>query len=138
MPSRRNTNLLIVGFLLFQLIYPIRGLVKNKFDTWGEFTWNMYSQTYVCTTRYQLADRSGARHEVNLRPYFAVPDKIGRVFNRQDLPTFHKFLCEELAREGRQGQILARVSCTKNQVQTERLVRENEDICTAPNHAVVD
>ena len=136
MRSHRNTSLLIAGFVSFQLLYPIRGLVQDKFDTWGEYTWNMYSQTYECRTRYRLMEQSGVQQDLNLRSYFVLPDKVGRVLNRQDLPVLHKFLCEQMAREERPGRILARVSCTKNKVETESLVRENEDVCTAPNRAV--
>ena len=136
MRSRRTSNLLIVGFLVFQVFLPIRGLVRDKFDTWGEFSWNMYSQTYECRTRYRLVAPSGAEQDLDLRQYVARPDKIGRILNRQDLPVFHKFLCSEMARAGRPGRILARVSCTKNKTETESLVQESEDICTAHNYAV--
>jgi hypothetical protein len=136
-PSRRRTSLLIAGFLAVQAIYPIRGLVEDKFASWGEFTWNMYSQTYKCLTRYQLVDRSGARVELDLKPYFADRSKVGRVFNRGDLPVFHRFLCAQMAREGRAGPILARVSCTWNEVETRPLVRENQDICAAADAGVL-
>ena len=136
MHPHRNSNLLIAGFILFQLVSPIRGLVRDKFETWGEFSWNMYSQTYECRTRYRLVDQSGTQQDLNLQKYFVIPGKVGRVFNRQDLPVFHEFLCAQMVREGRASRILARVSCTRNKVETESLVRESEDICTAPNHAV--
>ena len=136
MRSHRNTSLLIAGYVVFQVLYPIRGLVEDKFDTWGEFTWNMYSQTYECRTRYRLVAQSGAQQDLNLQQYFTIGNKVGRVLNRQDLPVLHAFLCEQMAREGKPGQILGRVSCTRNKVETETLVRENVDICTAANHAV--
>jgi hypothetical protein len=137
MPSRRATSWLIAGFLAVQVVYPIRGLVENKFDSWGEFTWNMYSQTYDCLTRYQMVMPSGQRVELDLKPYFSDQRKIGRVFNHGDLPAFHRFLCREMTRSGRSGQILARVSCSKSGGETRPMVRENEDICTAPDGAVL-
>ncbi len=136
MHSHRRFNLLIAGFILFQVLYPIRGLVEDKFETWGNFTWNMYSQTYECRTRYRLVAQSGTEQDLDLKQYFVIPVKIGQILNRTDLPVLHKFLCERMAREGKPGRILARVSCTKNKVETEALVRETEDICTAANHAV--
>lgn len=136
MTSKRTSSLLIAGFLLLQVLLPIRGLAKDKFDTWGEFSWNMYSQTYQCRTRYQLVDRSGATQELDLRPYFVDPGLIGHVFNRQHLPVLHRFLCAQMAREGRPGRILARVSCTRNKVKSESLVREGEDVCTSANNSV--
>jgi len=136
MLSRRTSNLLIAGFGLFQLLYPIRGFVQDKFDTWGEFTWNMYSQTNKCMTRYRLVDQTGAARDLNLQEYFVVRNKVANVLNRQDLPVFHKFLCDQMAREGTRGRILAKVSCTRNEAETESLVRENEDVCTAVNYAV--
>jgi hypothetical protein len=136
MHSHRRSNLLIAGFILFQVLYPIRGVVEDKFDTWGNFTWNMYSQTYECRTRYRLMEQSGVQQDLDLKQYFVIPAKIGQVLNRENLPVLHQFLCEQLVREGKPGRILGRVSCTKNKVETEALVRENEDICTASNHAV--
>ena len=82
MRSRRTTSLLIAGFLAFQLLYPIRGLVEEKFDTWGEFSWNMYSQTYDCLTRYQMVTPSGQRVELDLKPYFSDQRKIGPLINQ--------------------------------------------------------
>lgn len=137
MTSRRTTNLLIAGFLAFQLLYPIRGLVQAKFDAWGEFTWNMFSQTYECATRYRLLDQSGAVTDLDLRPYFVLPSKVGRAMNRRDLPSLNRFLCAQTAAEGRPGRILAKVLCTRNKVETRSLVQENVDICTAPNNGVV-
>ena len=137
MKSRRTTNWLIAAFLTFQLLYPIRGLVRAKFDTWGEFTWNMFSQTYECLGRYRLIDQAGAETDLNLRQYFVIPAKVGRSMNREDLPVLHRFLCRQTALEGRPGQIHARVSCTWNKAETRSLVQENVDICTAPNNAVL-
>lgn len=137
MMSRRTSNLLIAGFLAFQLLYPIRGLIQEKFDAWGEFTWNMFSQTYECLGRYQLLEPSGAVSNLNLTQYFAIPSKAGRAMNRRDLPVLHRFLCAQTVEEGRPGRILARVSCTRNKIETRSLVQENVDICTAPNAGVL-
>jgi hypothetical protein len=136
MRSRRYASILIAGYLAFQVLYPIRGLIRNKFDTWGMFTWNMYSQGYDCQTQYKVIEPSGRELPVDFRKYFVLPDKAGHVLNRAALPAFHKFLCGELAREGKNGRTRATVVCRKNGVAIETLVDSTADICSAPNFGV--
>jgi hypothetical protein len=135
MRSSRSFNLLIVGYLTIQVLYPIRGLIQDKFHTHGAFTWNMYSQTYDCRVHYTL-NSPAQRQELDYQQYFASRDKIVRVFNRSDLPIFHRFLCEQLRRQGIRGQLMAEVDCRKNKVEIESLVISGANICTAPNYAV--
>ncbi len=136
MRSLRFRNLLIAGYVTFQVLYPIRGLVEDKFDTFGEFTWNMYSQTYRCTTRYAVVDSSGSQPITDFRKYFNSPSEVSRVFHRDALPRFHKFLCAQLAAEGGRSQLRGFVECTKNDAESEILVGDIANICAAPNYAV--
>ncbi len=132
----RYFSLLIAGYLAFQVLYPIRGLVADKFDSWGTFTWNMYTQRYDCRSRYRLVDESGQEEGVDFLKYFNLRDEAGHVFFRQALPRFHQFLCDQLAREGKHGRLLADSECTRNRVETRSMIRSGVDICTAANFAV--
>ncbi len=137
MRSRRFASILIAGYVAFQVLFPIRGLIVEKFDAWGMFSWNMYSQGYDCAVNYKVVEPSGSEQTVDFRKFFVLPDKVGHVLNRSALPVFHRFLCGELAREGKHGRTLAAVSCRKNRVTIETLVDSTADICSAPNFGVI-
>jgi hypothetical protein len=134
--SPRFINPLIAAYIVAQLLLPIRGLKEDKFDTFGAFTWNMYSQTYGCEVKYNLVDEAGLQSAVAYQKYFASNDKVFRVFHRDVLPSFNKFLCDQVAEEGKRGRITGFVKCTKNAKESATLVSENADICTAANYAV--
>ena len=136
MRSRRSASLLIAGYVAFQALYPIRGLVVDKFETWGKFSWNMYSQSYDCKAKYKVVEPSGSELPVHFQKYFILRDKAGHVLNRASLPAFHKFLCAELVREGKNGRVMAVVECRKNGVEIEALVDSTAEICSAPNFGV--
>jgi hypothetical protein len=138
MRPRWYTNLAILLYVTFQVLYPVRGLIEDKFDTWGGFTWNMYSQKYECTAIYKLVEADGTERGVNFQQYFIRREKVGRVFHRDALPVFHKFLCERLSEEGATGKLVAVCECTKNGVETQRLTADSTDICSAPNYGVSD
>jgi len=134
--SRRFINLLIAGYVAFQGLYPIRGLVQQKFDTIGDFTWNMYSQTYTCTRRYSFVDASGAHPVPDFGGFFRRPEKLPRAFHRDILPIFHKFLCDQIAAQGKSGRLTGFLECTRNKAESEVLVNTDGKICTAPNYGV--
>lgn len=138
MRPRWYINLAILLFVIFQVLYPIRGLVEDKFDTWGGFTWNMYSQKYECTAMYKLIQADGSEQGVNFQQYFIRRDKVGRVFHRDALPVLHRFLCERLAAEGATGTLRGSCECTKNGIETERLVADSVDICSAPGYGIIE
>ena len=136
MRSRRFASLLIAGYLAFQVLYPIRGLVVDKFDSWGRFSWNMYSQNYDCKADYKVVQPSGKELPVDFQRYFVLRDKASHVLNRASLPVFHKFLCAELVREGKNGRVMARVECRKNRGEIQVLVDSTAEICSAANFGV--
>jgi vitamin K-dependent gamma-carboxylase-like protein len=136
MRPARLTNVLIAAYVLFQLLYPIRGLVEDLFETWGVFTWNMYSQTYTCRVQYKLVDASGQVQKLEFQKYFVSRDRAVRVLHRDSLPQFNKFLCAQVAREGLSGRLLSGCSCTQSGINTETLVADDTDICHAGNFGV--
>jgi vitamin K-dependent gamma-carboxylase-like protein len=136
MRSARHRNVLIAAYVLFQVLYPIRGLVENKFDTWGGFTWNMYSQTYTCRVQYKMVDASGQAQKLEFQKYFISRDRAARVLHRDALPEFNKFLCAQVAGEGLSGRLLSGCSCTQSGINTETLVADDTDICHADNFGV--
>lgn len=135
--DRRIQNAAIVGYLLFQIGYPVRGLLADKFETWGEFTWNMYSQTYDCWSRYRRFTEARGGEDLDIHPYFQVASRIPHVMNREVLPSFHAFLCREAERGGQPVRILGQVTCVRNGNDRRELVRPGQDICSAADHAVI-
>lgn len=130
-------NPLIAGYLVIQVLYPIRGFIADRFDTWGRFTWNMYASSYKCRARYQVVDDSGATRPVDIRPYLTRGISLGaNTYHRDALPVFHKFLCAELARANTGGRLSARCECTVNDGETQSLIVDTGDICRAANYGV--
>ncbi len=136
MRPRWYVNFLILLYLALQVGYPIRGFLQDKFDAWGRFTWNMYSQSYQCRVLYRVVAADGTEWRVNYEQFFARRDRAGLVFNRESLPGFHKFVCERLAEEGQRGKLMATAECTMNRLVTESLVDNTADVCNSPNFAV--
>jgi len=132
-----SSNLLIVAYLLTQLILPIRGLVKDRFATWGAFTWNMFSQSYICTVAYTLTEPTGREVSIDIKEYFNRPEKTGRVLHRDALPHFHAWLCQRLHQAGRLGNLSASCECRLGNDQKKQLVAADVDICTADNYGVL-
>ena len=58
MTTARNT--LLITFLAFQLLLPLRGFVRDRFESRGNFSWNMYSETYTCRLKYEMLTPDGA------------------------------------------------------------------------------
>ena len=132
-----SSNLLIVAYLLLQLLLPIRGLVNDKFATFGEFTWNMYSQTYNCRVAYDLTEPTGREVSIDIKEYFNKSDNAGRVLHRDGLPHFHAWLCQRLRQAGRLGSLSASCECRLGNDQKKQLVAADVDICTADNYGVL-
>ncbi|HVS66017.1 MAG TPA: hypothetical protein VMT85_21235, partial [Thermoanaerobaculia bacterium] len=89
-------NAFLIGFLLLQLTLPLRGLVREKLETRGNFSWNMYSQVYSCETRYVLLTPTGRGEWIDPREYSRDPGRIATVFRNDWLPVFNEWLCAEL------------------------------------------
>lgn len=127
----------ILVFVGFNLSYPLTGLHISKTETWGEFTWNMYSQTYRCGAKYYLLQDDGRAVNVDVREYLRRSGKTGHVFHRDVLPLFHAYLCEQLAAEGRSGTLKGECECSMAGGESEELVDTTANLCTADNHGVL-
>lgn len=127
--ARRRRNLFILIFLAVQLTLPIRGFVRPKLETRGNFSWNMYSQQYSCQARYVLLTPDGRGLWVDHREYSRVPERISAVFRSDWLPDFNDWLCAELRREAKYGRLKARIRCQHNFGPQVELAEPYEEIC---------
>lgn len=125
-------NAFIVAFVLVQLALPLRGLLASKYETRGNFSWNMYSQNYRCAVRYQQERADGSLAEIDIRAGFARRDKASHILHRDVLPSFHAWLCREAAREGWPGvRLRAHLACKLNDEPEAVLVAPGTDPCQA-------
>ncbi len=134
---RAAWNVLIAGFLLVQLALPLRGLLLDKYQTRGDFSWNMYSQHYRCSVRYEQLLPDGTAHELDVRAAFPRRDKASHVVHRDTLPRFHTWLCREaeLRTAGRGARLRARVACRLNERPEALLVDPGRELCPATRAA---
>jgi len=128
-------SLAVLGWVLVQLLLPARGFVGSKFDSRGNFSWNMYADVYGCHVTYLLIDESGRATPLPLRQYFNRPDQLHMILHADVLPRFHEWLCAELEREGTVGHVRAEVRCRLNDTQ-ERVLVDELDVCEAPGYGV--
>ena len=125
-------------FLLVQLIVPLRGIIRDKLDSRGDFSWNMYSKRYSCRVDYDLVDEYGRTRRISHKdPFYPRKSRAMKVFHRDSLPWFHAHLCERVRESRFGGELYADVSCAINNGDYVRLVAEDTDICTAPNYGVL-
>ena len=129
-------NLFIAAYLVIQLLLPLRGCLYDKFETPGNFSWNMYSALYGCKTQYRLDTPEGETRWLQYRDYFNRPELSERVFFADVLPEYHRWLCEEFRRQGELGSLRGYVSCRLNIGPDVALADRNVDLCTAPNYGV--
>ena len=135
-PSKTVKNAAIIAYLAIQLILPLRGFIWNKHETRGNFSWNMYSQTFQCRVRYRLHKTDGGVGRISHRELFNRPKRAAMVYHRDVLPAFHEFMCEEFRNRGDMEKITAKMSCSLNKGPRVDLVHRSVDICTAENFGV--
>jgi hypothetical protein len=134
-PDRRRTRavrwrtVFVVAYLLLQVTLPLRGFLREKLETRGNFSWNMYSQLYTCNARYVLLTASGQGLWIDQREYSRDPDRITTVFRSDWLPAFNGWLCDELGRQGRYGTLKARVRCAHDLGPRVELVEPYREVC---------
>ena len=131
-------NVFVVLWLAVQLLLPIRGFLWDKYETRGNFTWNMYSKVYNCQVRYLFIGEDGAVEFLDHKRYFNRPKRARMVYHRDSLPKFNSWLCEQLRREGRPGRVIGAASCTLNDEPRTELMDQSVDMCTDPDFAVID
>ena len=129
-------NALLVAFLAFQLLLPLRGFLQDRFESRGDFSWNMYSRTYTCHVDYRVLTPSGERLRVHHKRFFQRSDKAMNNFNRERLPRFHAWLCDEFERQGSPGELRGSMRCWVEEDEPVVLVPDDTPICSATNHGV--
>lgn len=129
-------SLFIGAYLIIQLILPLRGCLYEKFETRGNFSWNMYSTRYSCWTQYRLDTPQGETRWLRLQDYFIRPEYFTRVSYRDVLPKFHRWLCDEFRRKGELGTLRGYSICALNRGPRMELVDRKVNLCTAPNYGV--
>ena len=125
-------QLFVVAFLAFQLFAPLGGLFRSKQATRGNFSWNMYADSYRCSILYTLREPDGRIRTIDHRSYFRNRASSMRVFHRDVLPAFHAWLCQEQT-----GRLEALVSCSENGGPWLDLVDPAVDLC-APAERGID
>ncbi len=129
-------TLFIVTYLMIQLILPLWGFVYDDFTSRGNFTWNMYSRIYLCSSMYRLDERDGKTHWIDPDHHFNAPDGSGMVFHVEFLPRFNRWLCNKYRHEGKLGSLRGYVTCSVNNGPMWELLDPDADLCTAPNYGV--
>ena len=93
-------SLLIAAYLAIQIAVPLRGLLRSKFETRGNFSWNMYANRYGCEVDYVLRRPDGTSERIDHRGFFRLSRRASMVFNGDALPHFHSWLCDQYRRDG--------------------------------------
>jgi hypothetical protein len=129
-PRRTALNAFLAAFLAVQLLVPLWGFLRPSADTTGSFSWNMYSQRYQVDARYVLLTPEGKGELLDPHDFMNRPDRWTSVMHRETLPAFHRWLCEELARRGRRGQVKAKVRVSANgEPWQDLVVPPNSTVC---------
>ena len=131
--ARLLTQFFIMAYLAVQLLVPLRGLVQDKFETRGNFSWNMYSRRYSCGTAYTL-HADGVVRSIDLALY--LRGQTPKAFHRDTLPRFHAWLCDELDAQRGTRLIGAVAFCRIDDGPRVDLVRPGIDICVADDYGV--
>jgi len=127
-------NLFIGTYLIIQLALPLRGCFYEKFETRGNFSWNMYSRIHRCWSQYRLDTPDGETH------WPAIYDHFNReadsFFYVEFLPEYNRWLCDKYRNEGKLGSLRGYVNCSLNRGPLWELVDPSVNLCTAPNYGV--
>ena len=135
--GRTRTNIFLIVFLGVQVLLPLRGFVSSKFETRGNFTWNMYASIYSCSTGYTLVRSSGQMVEIDVRKKFRRSSQLGKISHLDVLPVFHAWLCSDLERRGERGRLFGTMSCRLNDGTPRQLVSEKVNLCGDENYGVL-
>lgn len=122
-------NLAVAAYLAVQLLLPLNGLLHDKTETRGDFSWNMYSQDYSCSRRYVLLTPDGRGELLDLDAYFATDIGSQRVCHADRLGRFHDWLCAELEQRGRAGVLKAGIEARLNYGDDVTLLERYADLC---------
>jgi len=129
-------NLFIAAFLIIQVTLPLRGWLYDNFEKPGNFTWNMYTTRYECSAQYRLDTPQGETRWLRPEDYFRWPHLWMRVFYADELPKFHRWLCDKFRRQGELGSLRGYATCTLNYGPKVAFVDSGVDLCTVRNYGV--
>jgi hypothetical protein len=135
--SRTRTNIFLLLFLGVQILLPIRGFVSDKFETRGNFTWNMYASKYSCQAGYTLVRSNGEKIPIDVRRKFRREGQLGKVSHLDVLPSFHAWLCSDLEQRGERGRLFGTVTCRLNEGAPRKLVSDTVNLCGEENYGVL-
>jgi len=129
-------NLFIGAYLIIQLALPLRGCFYEKFETRGNYSWNMYSRSYICWSQYRLDTPEGETHWPVNDDHFNREASSKMAFHVEFLPEYNRWLCNKYRNEGKLGSLRGYVNCSLNRGPLWELVDPSVDLCTAPNYGV--
>jgi hypothetical protein len=130
-------NFFIVAFFGAQLWLALPGLLHDKFQTQGQFSWNMYSVYYRCKIRYELITGTGRPVEIDVPGLFHRPEIGFEAFHRDSLPRLHDYLCAELRHPDNIRAMHGSALCLLHEEQGRHLIQHDVDLCSAPNRGVL-
>ncbi len=129
-------NLFIAAYLMIQVTLPLRGCLYEKFETRGNFSWNMYAYSYECTIQYRVDTPEGETLWPKHKDHFKREGNTGNAFFSDNLPEFHRWLCDKFRYEGKLESMQGYVICSLNGGPYRELVDRSVDLCTALNYGV--
>ena len=131
-------SLLIGGFLAVQLILPVRGVIRDTDGTRGNFSWNLHSQRLECRMSYLATYADGSVVEVDHRRFFHRRSRRVSVFQRDVLPAYHAYVCEELRKSGTLQRLEGICLCSNNGGEFESQILDSVDLCNHANYGVIE
>ena len=132
-----RSNLFIVAYLAVQLVLPLRGLIHDKHETRGDFSWNMYSQKYSCRYEYTLVDIRGSTATIHFQEGLNDPRKSTKIMHRDRLAGFNHWLCDDMrAYDPEFSGVRGTVRCSHNGAARVELLDPSVDLCTAHEYGV--
>ena len=123
---KRLTHAFVVAYLAVQVCLPLPGLLRDKFATRGNFSWNMYADTYTCSVLYTVHGPDGRILPVEYDAQFRREAASTRILHRDTLPAFHRWLCRDRPSG---AQLHGLVSCRLNDGPWTDLLRPGADLC---------
>ena len=127
--GRLPLRLFVAAWLLGQLALPLPGLLRDRTETRGNFSWNMFADGYTCNVRYAARDGAGGERVLDYDGFFRDEASSAKALHRDVLPEFHAWLCREKLPAG--SQLRGLVSCSLNGGPWIDLVPPNTDLCRA-------
>ena len=132
-------NLFIGVYLVVQLLLPMRGILQDKYDTRGSFSWNMYSQNYKCKIDFQLVDLRGRESTIPYHETLNRPNSAIKLAHRDNLRRYNAWLCDEMrAYDDDFAGVYAKADCSLNGGPRVDLTRRGIDVCSAPGYGVLE